>query len=54
MAEAATDKRSVESLKRRSEEILFAKKEPGGFHCRWNAYHQNLDRIDEMKHLPEA
>ena len=21
-------------------------------HCRWNAHHQDLDRIDEMKHLP--
>ena len=28
--------------------------EPGGWCCRWNAYHQNLDRIDEMKHLPVA
>ena len=26
--------------------------ELGGLCCRWNAYHQNLDMIDEMKHLP--
>ena len=26
--------------------------ELGGLRCRWNAYHQNLDMIDEMKHLP--
>ena len=25
--------------------------ELGDLCCRWNAYHQNLDRIDEMKHL---
>ena len=25
-----------------------------GLCCRWNAYHQNLDRIDEMKDLPGA
>ena len=25
-----------------------------GLCCRWNAYHQNLDRSDEMKHLPGA
>ena len=25
-----------------------------GLCCRWNAYHQNLDMIDEMKHLPGA
>ena len=29
---------------------LFKKKLAAG--CRWNAYRQNLDRIDEMKHLP--
>ena len=23
----------------------------GDLCCRWNAYHQNLDRIDEFKHL---
>ena len=28
--------------------------ELGGLCCWWNAYHQNLDRIDEMKHLPGA
>ena len=28
--------------------------ELGGLCCRWNAYHQNLDMIDEMKHLPGA
>ena len=28
--------------------------ETGGWCCRWNAYHQNLDRIDEMKYLPGA
>ena len=44
----ATDKRSVESLKRRSEEIIFfANRER-------NACHQNLDRIDEMIHIPGA
>ena len=26
--------------------------ELGGLCCRWNVYHQNLDMIDEMKHLP--
>ena len=26
----------------------------GDLCCRWNAYHQNLDRIDEFKHLPGA
>ena len=26
--------------------------ELGGLCCRWKAYHQNLDMIDEMKHLP--
>ena len=26
--------------------------ELGSLCCRWNAYHQNLDMIDEMKHLP--
>ena len=25
--------------------------ELGGLCCRWNAYHQNLDMINEMKHL---
>ena len=25
-----------------------------GLCCWWNAYHQNLDMIDEMKHLPWA
>ena len=50
-AEAATDKRSVESLPWSSEEWLFFHKELGGMHCRWNAYHQNLDRTDEMKHF---
>ena len=45
-----TDKRFVESLKRKSEEISSVQKELGGLYCRWNAYHQNLDRIDEMKH----
>ena len=28
--------------------------ELGGLCCRWNVYHQNLDMIDEMKHLPGA
>ena len=28
--------------------------ELGGLCCWWNAYHQNLDMIDEMKHLPGA
>ena len=28
--------------------------ELGGLCCQWSAYHQNLDRIDEMKHLPGA
>ena len=26
--------------------------ELGGLCCQWNAYHQNLDMIDEMRHLP--
>ena len=26
----------------------------GSLCCRWNAYHQNLDRMDEMIHLPGA
>ena len=28
--------------------------ELGGLCCRWNVYNQNLDMIDEMKHLPGA
>ena len=28
--------------------------ELGGLCCRWNAYHENLDMIYEMKHLPGA
>ena len=28
--------------------------ELGGLCCQWSAYHQNLDSIDEMKHLPGA
>ena len=48
LVEVATDKRSVEWLKRRSEEIIFfAERER-------NACHQNLDRIDEMIHIPGA
>ena len=50
-AEVETNKRLVESLKSRSEEIFSVQKELGGLHCRWKAYHQDLDRIDEMKHL---
>ena len=26
--------------------------ELGSLCCRWNVYHQNLDMVDEMKHLP--
>ena len=29
-------------------EIFFAQKERDGLHCRWRAYHQSLDRIDEI------
>ena len=48
LVEVATDKRSVEWLKRRAEEIIFfAEREQ-------NACHQNLDRIDEMIHIPGA
>ena len=50
-AEVETNKTLVESLKSRSEEIFSVQKELGGLHCRWKAYHQDLDRIDEMKHL---
>jgi len=28
--------------------------ELGGLCCRWKAYHQNLDMIDEMKHLQKT
>ena len=28
--------------------------ELGGLCCRWNVCHQNLDMIDELKHLPGA
>ena len=28
--------------------------ELGSLYCRWNACHQNLEMIDEMKHLPGA
>ena len=45
-------KRFVESLKWRSEEIFFVQKELHHLHCWLNAYHQNLDNIDEMKCLP--
>ena len=33
---------------------ILCSRELGGLVCRWNAYHQHLDRIDEMKHLPGA
>ena len=33
---------------------IFCSGELGGLCCRWNAYHQNLDRTDEMKYLPGA
>ena len=49
-AEAVTDKRFVESLKWRSEEIIFVQKALGGLHCQCNAYHQELERIDEVNH----
>ena len=32
-------------------EMKIAQKELYGLHCGWNAYHQDLDRIDEMKHF---
>ena len=54
IAEAAADKRFFETLKQRSEEIFVVQNELGGLHCRWNAYHKDLDRIDGMKHLPGA
>ena len=50
LPEVARDKRFAE----RSEEIFFAQENSGGLCCRWNEYHQNLDMIDEMKHLPGA
>ena len=33
---------------------ILCSRELGGLCCRWNAYHQSLDMIDEMKHLPGA
>ena len=33
---------------------ILCSRELGGLCCWWNVYHQNLDMIDEMKHLPEA
>ena len=45
---------SLQSLQWRSEEIFFCPGELGGLCCQWSAYHQNLDRIDEIKHLPGA
>ena len=50
LAEATTDKtdkRFLELLKWRSEEVFFVQKELGGLHCEWDAYHQALDSIDE-------
>ena len=48
LVEVATDKRSVEWLKRRAEEIIFfAEREQ-------NACHQTLDMIDEMILIPGA
>ena len=34
------------------EEIFFVQKELGGLHCEWDVDHQDMDKIDEMKHLP--
>ena len=42
------DKKFVTSQRK---DFLF-KKNLTILHCRWNAHHQDLDRIDEMKHLP--
>ena len=49
---AVTDERFVESLKWRSRK--YSQKELDGLHSQWNTYHQNLDKNDKMKHLPEA
>ena len=43
------DTQAIKSMKWTSEETLFVQKELRGLDCRWNVYHQNLDRIDEMK-----
>ena len=42
----------AESLKWRLEEIFFVQKELSGLHCEWDVDHQDMDKIDEMKHLP--
>ena len=33
---------------------ILCSEELGGLCCQWNAYNQNLNRIDEMKNLPGA
>ena len=33
---------------------ILCSRELGGMCCGWNAYHENLDMIDEVKHLPRA
>ena len=48
--------RQTKRFSNRSNEVQrkYSKKELCGLHCRWNTCHQNVDRINETKHLPGA